>query len=60
MQHLTEEQLIAHYYHDGDAVSAARMDRTMPPTAIAIESTHKVLALLEGRGVLFGNCNLQA
>lgn len=26
MQHLTEEQLIAHYYHDGDAADAGHLD----------------------------------
>ena len=46
MQHLTEEQLIAHYYHDGDAADADHLD-TCDECRSQFETLRDVLALVD-------------
>jgi hypothetical protein len=47
MQHLTEEQLIAHYYHDGDAVSAEEHLAACDECRKQFETLRGVLALID-------------
>lgn len=46
MQHLTEEQLIAHYYHDGDAADADHLS-TCDECRRQFETLRDVLALVD-------------
>lgn len=46
MQHLTEEQLIAHYYHDGDAADADHLD-TCDECRSQFATLRDVLALVD-------------
>jgi len=47
MQHLTEEQLIAHYYHDGDAVVAEEHLVSCDECRRQFETLRDVLALVD-------------
>jgi hypothetical protein len=47
MQHLTEEQLIAHYYHDGDAVLGEEHLASCDECRRQFETLRNVLALVE-------------
>src|SRR5258706_9736098 len=47
MQHLTEEQLIAHYYHDGDAAPAEEHLATCDECRAQFETLRGVLALID-------------
>jgi hypothetical protein len=47
MQHLTEEQLIAHYYHDGDASSAEEHLASCDECRAQFETLRSVLALID-------------
>jgi hypothetical protein len=47
MQHMTEEQLIAHYYHDGDAVAAEEHLASCEECRRQFETLRNVLALVE-------------
>lgn len=47
MQHLTEEQLIAHYYHDGDAAVAAEHLDSCDECRAHFETLRNVLALID-------------
>jgi hypothetical protein len=47
MQHLTEEQLIAHYYHDGDAATAEEHLASCDECRGQFETLRNVLALVD-------------
>ena len=47
MQHLTEEQLVAHYYHDGDAVTAEAHLATCAECRAQLATLRSVLALID-------------
>lgn len=47
MQHLTEEQLIAHYYHDGDAADAEEHLASCDECRAHFETLRNVLALID-------------
>ena len=47
MQHLTEEQLVAHYYHDGDAVTAEAHLATCDECRAQLATLRSVLALID-------------
>jgi hypothetical protein len=47
MQHMTEEQLIAHYYHDGDAVAAEEHLDSCEECRRQFETLRNVLALVD-------------
>jgi hypothetical protein len=47
MQHLTEEQLVAHYYHDGDAASAEAHLATCEECRAQLATLRSVLALID-------------
>jgi hypothetical protein len=47
MQHLTEDQLIAHYYDDGDAASASDHLATCDECRSQLETLRDVLALID-------------
>jgi len=47
MQHLTEEQLVAHYYHDGDAVTAEAHLATCEECRAQLATLRGVLALID-------------
>jgi hypothetical protein len=47
MQHLTEEQLVAHYYHDGDAVTAEAHLATCAECREQLATLRSVLALID-------------
>src|SRR5436190_10125579 len=47
MQHLTEEQLIAHYYHDGDSASAEAHLGICAECRAQRDTLRKVLALID-------------
>ena len=47
MQHLTEEQLIAHYYHDGDTAFAEEHLAVCDECRAQFETLHKVLDLVD-------------
>src|SRR5258706_8763604 len=47
MQHLTEEQLIAHYYHDGDAAPAEEHLASCDECRAQFETLRGVLALID-------------
>lgn len=47
MQHLTEEQLIAHYYHDGEAAFAAEHLAACDECRSQVETLRNVLALVD-------------
>jgi hypothetical protein len=47
MQHLTEEQLVAHYYHDGDAVPAEEHLATCEECRAQLATLRSVLALID-------------
>ena len=47
MQHLTEEQLIAHYYHDADAASAEEHLASCDECRAQFETLRDVLALVD-------------
>jgi hypothetical protein len=47
MQHLTEEQLIAHYYHDGEAVAAEEHLAACDECRKQFETLRGVLALID-------------
>ena len=47
MQHLTEEQLIAHYYHDGDASAAEEHLASCDECRAQFETLRNVLALID-------------
>ncbi len=47
MQHLTEEQLVAHYYHDADAVTAEAHLATCEECRAQLATLRSVLALID-------------
>src|SRR6267154_2564473 len=47
MQHLTEEQLVAHYYHDGDAVTAEAHLAACEECRAQLATLRSVLALID-------------
>jgi hypothetical protein len=47
MQHLTEEQLVAHYYHDGDAAPAEAHLGTCEECRAQLATLRSVLALID-------------
>jgi hypothetical protein len=47
MQHLNEEQLVAHYYHDGDTPSAEQHLATCDECRAQFETLRNVLALVD-------------
>jgi hypothetical protein len=47
MQHLTEEQLVAHYYHDGDVVTAEAHLATCEECRAQLDTLRNVLALID-------------
>jgi hypothetical protein len=47
MQHLTEEQLVAHYYHDGDAASAEAHLESCEECRAQLATLRSVLALID-------------
>jgi hypothetical protein len=47
MQHLTEEQLIAHYYHDGDVAGAEEHLASCDECRAQFETLRSVLALID-------------
>lgn len=47
MQHLTEEQLVAYYYHDGDAVAAEAHLAACPECRAQLATLRSVLALID-------------
>jgi anti-sigma factor RsiW len=47
MQHLTEEQLVAHYYHDGDAVTAEAHLAACEECRAQLATLRNVLALID-------------
>jgi len=47
MQHLTEEQLVSHYYHDGDAAFAAEHLAVCEECRTQFETLRKVLSLVD-------------
>ncbi|HXH38600.1 MAG TPA: hypothetical protein VNN08_08225 [Thermoanaerobaculia bacterium] len=47
MQHLTEEQLIAHYYHEGDAAFAEEHLASCDECRAQLETLRSVLALID-------------
>lgn len=47
MQHLTEEQLVEHYYHDGDAEAAVAHLRSCAECAAQYQTLERVLGLVD-------------
>jgi hypothetical protein len=47
MQHLTEEQLIAHYYHDGEGIAAEEHLASCDECRAQFETLRNVLALID-------------
>jgi hypothetical protein len=59
MQHLTEEQLVAHYYHDGDAAAAETHLAVCGECRAQLDTLRNVLALIDQlpipeRGAAYG------
>ena len=55
MQHLTEEQLIAHYYRDGDAAAAEQHLATCGECSAQLATLRSVLALVDQLPILEKN-----